>query len=272
MLVSGAPGDLQELAIHVILKRKVAIGTTVLAAMAFAGGAYAATQASGPSAQQVFLNDVAKRLNVSPSQLSSALQGAFKDQLQAAVAAGRITQAQANAIEGRQQRSGSAALGAPPAFGAPRARLFGGPAVGALAAAGSYLGVTRAQLLEQLSAGKSLAQVAAAHGKSVSGLTNAITAATRARLDKLVAAKMITSAQEQKLLARLSSALDSEINHTGLVPRRFGAGGPPWFGPRRAGIGFGPRRAGMAMRPNVPAVPGALTGPAPPTPPVASAY
>ena len=62
-----------------------------------------------------------------------------------------------------------------------RAFMFGGPALGALEAAASYLSVSRAQLLEQLSAGKSLAQVAAAHGKSVAGLKDAITAAiTRA--------------------------------------------------------------------------------------------
>ena len=73
---------------------------------AFAGGAYAATQSSGPNTRQAFLNDVAKRLHVSPQQLSSALNGATTDQLQAEVKAGQITQAQANALEQRLKNGG----------------------------------------------------------------------------------------------------------------------------------------------------------------------
>ncbi len=203
--------------------------------MAFGGGAYAATQESAKSSRQAFLDDVAKRLNVSPAQLSTALQGAFQDQLQAAVAGGRITQAQANAIKSHQPARGSAPLGgwhglrgsAPLGGG----RLFGARA-GALPAAASYLGLSDAQLIARLSAGKSLSQVAAARGKSVAGLEDAIEAASRSRLDKLVAAKMITSAQEQQLLARLSAMLDSQVNRPGPLPlprfgmRRFGPGGP----------------------------------------------
>jgi len=94
------------------------VGTTALAAAAFAGGAYAASQEPSMSGRQAFLNDVAKRLKVTPAQLSSALNGAFKDQLDAAVKAGKLTQAQANAIEQSAQRAG-----APPAFGL----LPGGP-------------------------------------------------------------------------------------------------------------------------------------------------
>ena len=100
---------------HLPIKRKLVAAATVVAAAAFGGGAYAATQSSAPS-RQAFLNDVAKRLNVSPAQLTNALKGAFDDQLQAAVAAGKLTQAQANAIKQRIQKRGSAPLG----FGALR--------------------------------------------------------------------------------------------------------------------------------------------------------
>jgi hypothetical protein len=86
---------------HSTLKRNVAIGTTALATAAFAGGAYAATQDSAANARQAFLSDVAKRLHVTPQPLSGALIAAFLDQLHAAVAAGRLTQAQADAIKRR---------------------------------------------------------------------------------------------------------------------------------------------------------------------------
>jgi len=237
------------------LKRKLALGTSALAALAFAGGAYAATQESGSTSRQAFVDDVAKRLNVSPSQLRTALQGAFQDQLQAAVAAGRITQAQANAIKQHEQQRGTSPRRGWQHFAPAGGRMFGGPAFGALPAAASYLGLSRAQLLEQLAAGKSLAQLAAARGKSVAGLEQAITAATRARLDKLLAAKLITSAQEQQLLSGLASRLPSEINRTGLS--RFGM--RPWLGAARPAAGMANGRA----MPGAPVVAGAPQAPAP---------
>ncbi len=109
-------------------------------------------------------------------------------------------------------------------------------------------------MLDELSARKSLAQITTARGKSVAGLKDAITAATRSRLDKLVAAKVITNAQEQQLLARLSSGLDREINRTGLLPRL------------RMHQFFGSRSPGMDV-PNPPAVPGALGVRPPPSAP-----
>src|SRR5579859_5135815 len=94
------------------LKSRLVIGATAVAVAAFAGGAYAATQTNS-NPRQAFLNDVAKRLNVSPQMLRSALRGAQLDQLKAAVAAGKLTQAQANAIEKRLQRGGPFPFGGP---------------------------------------------------------------------------------------------------------------------------------------------------------------
>ncbi len=241
------------------LQRKLVIGLAALAVVALAGGAYAATQSSAPPTRQAFLNDVAKRLHVTPQQLSAALSGASVDQLQAEVKAGRITQAQANAIQQRQkQNGGSPALpfglfgpgpgpgpgpgqgqGAGPGpgagFGPWRGRLVPGIAGGFagpvdLLSVASYLGLTNAQLFQQLSSGKSLAQVAAAKGKSASGLEQAMTSAMKSRLDKLVAAKAISAAQEQKILSRFRSNLAGEINRSLPGPRpnlRWGHGQMP---------------------------------------------
>ncbi len=230
------------------LKRKLAIGAAVAAAAAFGGGAYAATQSSGPNQRQVFLNDLAKRLNVTPAQLKSALLGAFGDQLQAAVKAGRLTQAQADQIRQRAQQTGSVPFGpgGPGGPGGPYGPEGGhfrggpGPRFGAVAAAATYLGLTPAQLRDQLAAGKSLAQVAGAKSKSVSGLKDAITRAERAELDRAVGAKMLTSAQEQQILKRLSGRLDQLINRKGLGggrPGFLGHGGRMGGGP---GAGFAP--------------------------------
>ena len=59
---------------HPSLKRKLAIVATLLAAAAFAGGAFAATQTSATNMRQAFLQDVAKRLNVTPARLKGALR------------------------------------------------------------------------------------------------------------------------------------------------------------------------------------------------------
>ena len=106
-----------------------------------------------------------------------------------------------------------------------------------------------AQLVKQLQSGKSLAAIAKAQGKSTSGLEQAMTAAIKTRLDKAVANKRITAAQEQKMLKALSAGIDDAVNSA-----------PP-KGARFAGPGFGYHKAfrgGFAR-------PGSLV-PAPPAP------
>ena len=81
-----------------------------------------------------------------------------------------------------------------------------------LAAVTGYLGLTPQQLRADLAAGKTLAQIATAEGKSVGGLEQAIESAVTARLDQAVAAGKITAAQEQAILAKLQTRLDTLVN------------------------------------------------------------
>jgi hypothetical protein len=221
-----------------ILKRKIVLAVAAVALVACAGGAYAATQNSGSNPRQAFLNDAAKRLGVTPQKLQSALGAAAIDQLSAAVKAGRLTQAQADAIQKRIQ-SGKPPLR--PFFGWHRFGP-GGPGFGA--GAGPAL---------------MFAQLAKAHGKSLSGLKSAMISDLKAKLDKAVGAKMLTSAQEQRILSRISSRIDEKINQTGFGPRirRFGENHPRLFP-------GGPRLFPGAAK----AAPGAMALPGPP-PPVA---
>jgi hypothetical protein len=235
------------------MRRKMVIGIAVLAVAAFAGGAFAATQERPLNARQAFLSDVAQRLHVSTQQLLSAIKGADIDQLNRAVASGRLTAAQASKMKTMIERGGTlpfpgllgaqvvgparmfpAPFGAkqrafklprgvqgvgPAGFGPPRAAIgvapgrafaFGGaPVLGALF---GYLGVNPAQLLKGLRGGKTLAQIASEHGKSVAGLEHAIIASRTAMLDKLVAAKLITRASAAKRLARFEKRLTTVLN------------------------------------------------------------
>lgn len=201
-----------------LLKHKLLIGAVTLLAAGSAGGAYAATE-SGTNPRQAFLNDVAKRLNVTPSRLRAAVRGAMLDRLEAAVKAGQLTQAQADRIQRRIEQGGGLTLGlrrfGPPGLLAPRPLMRlrahrGGP----LGAAAHYLGLSDQQLLRDVMSGKSLAQVAQARGKSVSGLEQAMAAAMKTRLDKAVSAGMITQAQEQRMLNRLRRLIDRLANGT----------------------------------------------------------
>ncbi len=82
----------------------------------------------------------------------------------------------------------------------------------------------------------------------MSGLEQAMTGAIKSRLDKLVAAKLISAAQERQMLSRLSAQVAQQVNRKGLP------------GPRpnlRWGFGRNPGRT-----PAPPAQPGQVVPPA----------
>ena len=213
---------------NLTLRQKVAGSAVGLALLAGAGGAYAITSGGAGNGRDAFLNDVAKRLNVSPQELKAAFRGALADKLDADVKAGRITQAEADRIKKEAQEHGGlpflpppgppGALGPggpghPPPFGPPP---FGppphGPFGASLDAAATYLGITPAQLRNRLMAGKSLAQVAGERNKSVDGLKSAIEVAVKKKLDQAVASKHLTQTQEDEILSGLRSRLGEIVN------------------------------------------------------------
>jgi hypothetical protein len=141
--------------------------------------------------------------------LKAAMVAAMKTKLDAAVSAGKMTAQQRQAklaraeslidriVNGRisasKQRAGKSRL---------------------LNVSARYIGVAPRALRAELKAGKSLAQLAAAHGKTLAGLKDALLGPLRARLDRAVASGRITSAQAQARLDRLSARIDRLINRT----------------------------------------------------------
>ena len=85
-----------------------------------------------------------------------------------------------------------------------------------LRAAAQYVGVTPRELVRELRSGRSLAQVAQAHGKTREGLKAALLQTVRARLDRALAAGRITTAQHAQRLARAERLLDRLIDRTNL--------------------------------------------------------
>jgi len=207
------------------------------AALVVAGGAGVAVAASGANPRgSGFLDSVAKHLGVSPQKLEDATKAAAIDQVNADLAAGRITKAQADAMKARIQ-AGGGVLGGPRRFGAgpggPGAPGFAGKNFLAdeLAAAAKYLGLDESDLRAKLENGQSLAAIAKAQSKDLAGLEQAILDTAKADLDKAVAAKKLTQSQADDILANLKSHIDNVANGT----LRFRAPG----GPRLAGPHFG---------------------------------
>jgi phage FluMu protein gp41 len=92
--------------------------------------------------------------------------------------------------------------------------------VGLLDTAATYLGMTVSDLQAALKSGKTLADEAAAKGKTVDGLVQALVAPTKTELDKRVTAGDITQAQENAIISNLTSHLTDLVNGKG--PTRAG--------------------------------------------------
>jgi hypothetical protein len=229
-------------------KRIVAIGAALALAVAGGGAAYAATSGGDPG--EALLRDAAQRLNVEPSELRSALEGAFGDQLDEAVKDGRLTQRQADQIK-QQVREHGLPLGGP--MGGER-HFMVGPGPFKLDAAADYLGLTRAQLDRQLRNRRSLAQIARAQGKSIDGLEQALLAAATTDLDRAVADGRLTAAQRDEIVERLREHIGDIV--AGKGPGPGGPGGPGGRHEHHHELRGGP---GFGM--------GAPDGPPPPLPP-----
>ena len=210
------------------MKRRWIAAGVVAVTVAGAGAAVAATGFATPQQEsKAVIDDAAKQLGVEPTALSNALKKAFEDRVDAAVAAGRLTQAEGNALKQRIESQDYPLLGGP-GFG----HHGGDRGFGHLDAAASYLGLTQAELRTQLDAGKTLADVAKAQGKTVDGLVSALVADEKNELDAAVSAGRLTQAQADQMLANAQDRFTALVN--GQLPPRgphgFGFGGPPGAG------------------------------------------
>jgi polyhydroxyalkanoate synthesis regulator phasin len=200
-------------------KRKLAAGAAAAIAVAGGGVAIGATQLGSPREESAaVVADAAKQLGIEPSKLSDALENALEDRVDAAVTAGRLTKEQGEALKQRIE-SGEYPLFLPTA---PRKGLhFGfGPGLkpgGALfeaklGAAADYLGLTEAQLLDELQDGKTLAEVAKAHGKTADGLIQAMYDSAKKQLDQAVKDGKLTQSQADEIAGDLKARITDLVN------------------------------------------------------------
>jgi hypothetical protein len=217
------------------LKRRIVVAALALGVVGLGGSALASSSSTGSS----FFDDVARHLGITPAKLQTAVNQAEVDRLNRLVKQGKLTKAQAAAIEKRLKQHGGAffgtPFGGPPTFGHHGFGDHGRPApffFGPLTAAASYLGLSPKALGSDLRSGKTLAAIAKAKGKSATGLEQAMLAPSKQQLGSAVSAGRLTKSQEAMFLKGIAAHIDQ------LVTKgfRFHFGGPmrgDWNGHHR---------------------------------------
>jgi hypothetical protein len=154
-----------------------------------------------------FMTHFTADLGSTQAKVDTAFQQAIAETLADEVKAGKLTQAQADAIKQRLAGKNPCSIG--PALSS-HGKGNGKQAAyrqELLTAAASALGITADQLKADFAKGMSLSQIAAAHNPPIteSQFRTNLIAAIKPLLDQAVANKQLTSAQEQKILQRLQT-------------------------------------------------------------------
>src|SRR5215213_1680326 len=194
---------------------KLVVALLAFALVAGGGAAIAGTGVLSPKQErQAFLDDAAKRLGVTPSELSAALKGALEKRV---VAAGLVTKAEGDRIKARIEAGDvplflGPGLGRGPGGFRHHDRAFEHRRGAQLQAAASYIGFTVEQLHNRLENGNTLVQVAKEQGKSVEGLVQALLTEKTKALDDAVKTGKLTKADRDDLVAGLKERITDLVN------------------------------------------------------------
>jgi lambda repressor-like predicted transcriptional regulator len=224
--------------------RWIAIAAAAIAVVLGGGAAVGAVGSSNPASD--FLGDVAKRLGISQDRLEGAIEDAMIARIDAAVAAGDLTKKEGETLKERV-RSGDIPPVVPGlvpgvGFGPPghHGVFVPGRIAGAdlLGRAADYLRIDEADVRDALRDGKSLAALAKAEGKSVDGLKNALRDELREDADRAVEDGVLTREEAERLVRKLSAAVDELVEQGALPALEFGRPGlgPVPLGPPKADI------------------------------------
>ncbi len=190
-------------------------GGSALAASAH--GAAAAKAASNAAARlaacQQYQTQLAQNLKITLPQLQDAQKQTKNQAIDARLAAGTITAAQAQEAHARVN-AGTGACATTAGTGKAKEALLKVRKI-ELTAVAQLLKIDEQTLITDLRGGKSLAQEAAAHSVSTDTLKATMRTALKTQLDTQVQSKKITQAQEDKALAAFDKHIDTLINRIG---------------------------------------------------------
>ncbi len=193
--------------------RKLTLAVAALATAVSLVGTGAALADEAPK-QPTLIDAVAAKLGLTPAQMQAAFKAALVERIDARVAAGQLTQAQAEKLKQRIADAQGLGLGARGALG-KTAKAFKQRLVArskALGPVASLLNTSREELRAELKAGKSLAEIAAAKGVSRADLVAAMVAPAKERLAKAVAAGTLTQTRADELAKRLTERVSKLVD------------------------------------------------------------
>ncbi len=211
-------------------KRLVVLAASVaIVALLAVGGvatvfAAGSTTTSGTSRGQEFLNRLANNLGITPDKLQQGLKTTADQEIDNAVANGRITQDQAN--KAKQNVDNGNGLSAFTRFFGRRIQDRDLLRFGTWNDLASELGMSPQDLSSQLKSGKTLKQIISDQNKTVDDVVNAVAAKVQQTLDAQVTAGKLTQSREATILANLKTRLTDVINNGGPTPHTHGGATP----------------------------------------------
>ena len=181
------------------------------------------------------LADIAKTQNVAISAVTAVLIADFKTHLDAEVASGKHTQAEATAkLTEFTARVTDMVNGVRPTGGQMGGKKSGGTKSEALA---KVLKLTAAELQTQLKSGKSLADIAKTQNVAISAVTAVLIADFKTHLDAEVASGKHTQAEATAKLTEFTARVTDMVN--GVRPTGGQMGGKRGGGRQHGPRGFG---------------------------------
>lgn len=186
----------------VVIAAVVALGLALFAVAA----AGAQQNGDGQALTDRWLAKVAERLGVSTDELTAAMQGAQFDLIDEAVAAGNMTQEQADHLKQYIEENG-VLFPHRPGHG-----LRCGAANFTVEAAAQVLGMEKEALVQALKSGQSLLDVAQSQGMSADDFKAALLDQVKSNLDQKVAAGKLTQSQADRIYQGFESHIDRIVN------------------------------------------------------------
>lgn len=192
-----------------------------LAALLLGGTAFAQTSTDDSDLGQTFLDRLAGKLGLTSDELESTIKETQEEVIDDAVADGKLTQEQGDALKQRVE----SADGLVPIL--PGRHALGRFAFRQLdidlATIAAELDMTTDELRAELESGSTLSEVITAHGSTVEAVVEALVADARTGLDEAVANGSLTQAQADQILANLPDRL------TQMIENGFPAGCDHWL-------------------------------------------
>jgi polyhydroxyalkanoate synthesis regulator phasin len=182
-----------------------------LGAVLLGGNAFAQTDSAGTDLGQSFLDRLAGKLGVSSDELETAITDSQTEVIDEAVANGRLTEEQGEALKDRVE-SGEGLFRMMPGRLGVGQHTFRMLDIN-LATVASELGITTDELRAELADGATLSEVITSHGSTVDAVVTALVADAETELAEAVANGNLTQEQADRVLANLPDRLTQMIEN-----------------------------------------------------------